>query len=192
MPPPMVRKNLPSEGAAGPGAPGWVCVGVVTKPKGVRGEVRIKSFTAAPTDFVAYGPVHRGPDGPVVAFELRGSQRDMVTARVAGVADRNGAEALRGAKLYVPRAALPEVMEDDEYYLTDLVGLAVELVDGTAWGTVHALHDFGAGDILEVARAEGETVMLPFTRETVPVVDISGGRLVVEPPEEVAAVDEDG
>ena len=188
----MVRKNLPSEGAAGPGATGWVCVGVVTKPKGVRGEVRIKSFTAAPTDFVAYGPVHRGPDGPVVAFELRGSQRDMVTARVAGVADRNGAEALRGAKLYVPRAALPEVMEDDEYYLTDLVGLAVELVDGTAWGTVHALHDFGAGDILEVARAEGETVMLPFTRETVPVVDISGGRLVVEPPEEVAAVDEDG
>lgn len=187
----MTRKSLPSEDAAGPGAPGWVCVGVVTKPKGVRGEVRIKSFTAAPTDFVAYGPVHRGPDGPVVAFELCGSQRDMVTARVAGVADRNGAEALRGAKLYVPRAALPEVMADDEYYLTDLVGLAVELVDGTAWGTVHALHDFGAGDILEVARAEGETVMLRFTRETVPVVDIPGGRLVVEPPEDLAAMDEE-
>ena len=106
----------------------------------------------------------------------------------------DGAEALRGAKLFVPRAALPEVVEDDEYYLTDLVGLAVELADGTAWGTVHALHDFGAGDILEVARTEGETVMLPFTRETVPVVDIAGGRLVIDPleetSEEISAKDE--
>ena len=66
----MVRKNLLSEGAAGPAAPGWVCVGVVTQPKGVRGEVRIKSFTAAPTDFVAYGPVHRGPDGPVLLLRV--------------------------------------------------------------------------------------------------------------------------
>ncbi len=190
----MARKSLRSEGATTPGAPGWVCVGVVTKPKGVRGEVRIKSFTAAPTDIVAYGPLHRGPDGPVVAFELCGNQRDMVTARIAGIGDRNGAEALRGAKLFVPRAALPEVVEDDEYYLTDLVGLAVELADGTAWGTVHALHDFGAGDILEVARTEGETVMLPFTRETVPVVDIAGGRLVIDPleetSEEISAKDE--
>ena len=162
---------------------GWVCVGVVTKPKGVRGAVRVKSFTAAPGDITAYGPLHDGPGGPTIPLEPGEMQGDMIVARVAGVADRDAAEALRGKRLYVPRAALPEAGEG-EYYHADLVGLAVELADGARFGTVKALHDFGAGGILEVARAGGDTVMLPFTRGAVPEIDIAGGRMVIDPPDE--------
>ena len=164
----------------------WVCVGVVTKPKGVRGAVRVKSFTAAPGDLTAYGPLHDGPGGPTITLEPREMQGDMIVARIAGVANRDAAEALRGKRLYVPRAALPEAGEG-EYYHADLVGLAVELADGARFGTVKALHDFGAGGILEVTRQGGDTVMLPFTRDAVPEVDIAGGRIVVDPPDETFA-----
>ena len=184
----MPRTSHRSEAANAPGADeaGWVCVGVVTKPKGVHGAVRVKSFTAEPGDITAYGPLHDGPGGPTLELELREIRGDMIVARVAGVADRDAAEALRGKRLYVPRAALPEAGED-EYYHADLVGLAVELADGARFGTVHALHDFGAGVILEVARDDGDTVMLPFTRRAVPEIDIAGGRMVIEEPDEVTA-----
>ena len=184
----MPRTSHRSEAANAPGGgeAGWVCVGVVTKPKGVRGAVRVKSFTAEPGDITAYGPLYDGPGGPVLAFEPREIQGDMIVARVAGAADRDGAEALRGKRLYVPRAALPEAAED-EYYHADLVGLAVELADGARFGTVEALHDFGAGGILEVAREGGDTVMLPFTRRAVPEIDIAGARIVIEQPDEVTA-----
>ena len=184
----MPRTSHRSEAANAPGADeaGWVCVGVVTKPKGVRGAVRVKSFTAEPSDITAYGPLHDGPGGPPIELESCEIHGDMIVARVTGVADRDAAEALRGKRLYVPRAALPEAGED-EYYHTDLVGLAVELADGARFGTVHALHDFGAGGILEVARDDGETLMLPFTRNAVPEVDIAGGRVVVAPPDETFA-----
>lgn len=184
----MPRTSHRSEAANPPGGDeaGWICVGVVTKPKGVRGAVRVKSFTAEPTDITAYGPLHDGPGGPTLEIEPREVHGDMIVARVAGVADRDAAEALRGKRLYVPRAALPEARED-EYYHADLVGLAVELADGARFGAVHALHDFGAGAILEVARDDGDMVMLPFTRRAVPEIDIAGGRIVIEEPDAVSA-----
>ena len=168
-------------------AEGWVCLGVITKPKGVRGQVRITSFTGRAGDLVAYGPLFDGPHGRAVGVTLRGKLKGgIVIAAIDGVTDRDGAEALRGVELHVPRAALPEAGGDD-YYHADLVGLAVEDADGVAIGSVAALHNFGAGEILEVAIADGDSLMLPFTRQVVPEIDIAGGRLVVAPPRETTA-----
>ena len=105
----------------------------------------------------------------------------VVLAKLSGVETREAAEALKGLKLYVPRSALP-TPEEGEYYYADLIGLAVETLDGAAFGRVQALYDFGAGDLLEVKTAHGKLVMLPFTEAAVPVVDVSAGRLVVDPP----------
>ena len=102
-------------------------------------------------------------------------------ARLAGVDDRNRAEALRGLRLYLPRAALPPP-EAEEYYHADLIGLDAVLADGTPVGQVRAVHDFGAGDTLEIARAGAPPAMVPFTRAVVPMVDIDRGRLVIDPP----------
>ena len=172
----------PSGAGAAERAAGWVCLGVITKPKGVRGAVRITTFTARPGDITAYGPVHDRPGGQAVPLELGEIHKDGVVATIAGVTDREAAEALRETRLYVPRSALPEPTED-EYYHADLIGLRVELADGSAFGTVRAVHNFGAGDILDVARADGAQEMLPFTRAEVPEVDIAGGRLVAAPAE---------
>jgi 16S rRNA processing protein RimM len=160
-----------------------VCVGVVTGAHGVRGAVRIKSFTAEPSDVGCYGPVE--DENGERRFRLRviGSAKGVLIARATGVSDRNAAEALQGLRLYLPRAALPPPAED-EYYHADLIGLAVELADGTAIGHVRAVHDFGAGaDTLDIERPAGHLpAMVPFTRAVVPVVDLAGGRLVINPP----------
>ena len=166
---------------------GWVCLGVITKPKGVRGRVRITSFTDKPDDLVAYGPLFAGPGGRVMNVALREILKGgVVIATIGGVTDRDGAEALRGIELHVPREALPEA-PGDEFYQTDLIGLAVELTDGVTIGEVTALHNFGAGEILEVTRHDGDSFMLPFTRDTVPEIDIAGGRMIVAPPHDIAA-----
>ena len=166
---------------------GWVCLGVISKPKGVRGQVRISSFTDQPEDLTSYGPLSDGPGGRVLDVTIREILKGgIVVAAIAGVADRDGAEALRGVELHVPRAALPEA-EGDEYYHADLIGLAVIGADGVALGAVAALHNFGAGDILEVIGGDGDSFMLPFTRETVPKIDIAGGRMVIAPPRETSA-----
>jgi 16S rRNA processing protein RimM len=108
----------------------------------------------------------------------------MLVARLKGVADRNAAETLKNIRLYVPRARLPQPA-DDEFYHADLIGLAAETADGTAFGVVKAVHNFGAGDLLEIEPAAGgATVMLPFNATTVPTIDIAGRRVVVEPPTE--------
>jgi 16S rRNA processing protein RimM len=100
---------------------------------------------------------------------------------LAGIEDRDRAEALRGLRLYVPYAALPAPGED-EFYHADLIGLEAVLPDDTILGRVRAVHDFGAGDTLEIDRSVGQPVVVPFTRAVVPVVDIAGGRLVIDPP----------
>ena len=158
-----------------------VCVGVVTGPHGVQGAVRIKSFTEAPEDVARYGPL--ADETGVRRFELRlvGAGKGVVIARLSGVADRNQAEALRGLRLYLPRAALPQP-DADEYYHADLIGLEAVLGDGTPIGRVRAIHDFGAGDTLELARPGAPPVMVPFTRSVVPNVELAAGRLVLDPP----------
>jgi 16S rRNA processing protein RimM len=159
-----------------------VCVGIITGAHGVRGALRIKSFTAEPEDVAKYGPLE--DESGERRFELRlvGIAKGVLIARLPGVEDRDRAEALRGLRLYLPRTALPPPPED-EYYHADLIGLEAALADGTPVGRVRAVHDFGAGDTLEIDRSQGPPVMVPFTRAVVPVVDIDGGRLVLAPPE---------
>lgn len=157
-----------------------VCVGVIVGPHGIRGQVRVKSFTAEPEDITAYGPVSDEAGTRTYDLEVVGRSKGVVLCGVAGVDDRNGAEALRGVRLHVDRAVLPATDDEDEFYHADLIGLRVEFADGVALGTVSAVYDFGAGDVLEIRAESGGVTMLPFTREAVPVIDVAGGRLVAE------------
>jgi 16S rRNA processing protein RimM len=160
----------------------------------VRGEVRVKSFAAAPRAIGRYGPVE-DEAGRRFKVRVRGEAKGLVIARLemlvadgdkaTPLADRNQAEALKGLRLYVPRAQLPKPRRG-EWYVADLVGLAVETKDGKRFGTVKAVHDFGAGDVVEIERA-GTTEFLPFTKRVVPEVDLDAGRLVVDPPATVEA-----
>jgi 16S rRNA processing protein RimM len=159
-----------------------VCVGIIVGAHGVKGAVRVKSFTEEPGDVAAYGPLSDEAGRRSLRLEVIGGTKGAVIARIEGVSDRKGAEALAGTRLYLPRAALPEP-EADEYYHADLLGLAAELADGTPLGKVCAVHDFGAGDVIEVERDGGASLLVPFTRQIVPVVDLKGGRLVINPPE---------
>jgi 16S rRNA processing protein RimM len=175
--PPQAGEGL----RGGEGLARRVCIGVVTGPHGVRGAVRIKSFTARPEDVVAYGSL--GDETGTRQFDLQliGSAKGVVIVRLAGVHDRNHAEALRGQRLYLPRAALPPP-QDEEFYHADLIGLAAVLADGTELGRVRAIHDFGAGDMLEIERHDAPPAMVPFTRAVVPMVEIAARRLVIDPP----------
>lgn len=159
-----------------------ILVGVIAGAHGVRGQVRIRSFTADPKGVAAYGPVFDETGRRSLKLTVVGATKGSVIARVEGVEDRNAAEALKGLRLYVPRSALPEP-EDDEYYHADLIGLAVELPGGEPFGRIAAVQNYGAGDVLEIQpQTGGPTVVVPFTRAVVPVVDIPGGRIVLEPP----------
>lgn len=158
-----------------------VCVGVVAGAHGVRGAVRIKSFTAEPKDIAGYGPLEDETGKQQFKLRLVGAGKGVLIGWLSGIADRDRAEAVRGLRLYLPRAALPPT-EEEEFYHADLIGLAAVLADGAPLGQVKAVHDFGAGDTLEIERAEGPPAMVPFTRAVVPVVDLDAGRLVIDPP----------
>ena len=145
-----------------------------------------KSLDSCNTNLSGAG-IHRScasrPGSTAQSFSLRlvGAAKGVVIGWLSGVSDRDRAEALRGLRLYLPRAALPPT-DDEEFYHADLIGLEAVLRDGTRLGQVKAVHDFGAGDTLEILRPEGPPAMVPFTRQVVPVVDLDAGRLVVEPP----------
>ena len=168
-------------GGAGASRGARVCLGVIAAAHGVRGHVKIKTFTADPESVADYGPVGDEPGRRQFALVLTGRTKGGVIAKLDGIEDRDAAEALKGTRLYVDRAALPEP-DRDEFYHADLIGLHVELEDGTALGRVEAVHDLGAGELLEVALVNRRSVMVPFTREVVPEVDLEGGRLVLKPP----------
>ena len=159
-----------------------VLLGVVAAPHGVRGLVRIKSFTDDPMKVAAYGPLSDEAGKKVYRVEALSAARGAVLARIEGVADRTAAEALRGLRLYVERNALPDAGER-EWYEADLIGLAAVGRDGRDWGKVVAFHDFGAGSMMEVSGG----AMLPFTDEAVPEIDVEGGKVVIDPPAGVLA-----
>jgi 16S rRNA processing protein RimM len=165
-----------------------VCVGVIVGVHGIQGAVRIKSFTDVVADIGRYGPVGDEAGQRRFGLTVTGEVKGQVIARLEGVKDRNAAEALKGTRLYVARERLSKGGED-EFLYSDLIGLAAQAVDGTVLGTVKAVFDFGAGDLLEITPAEGGSLMVPFTKAAVPVVDVAGGRLVVIPPT-YAAVEE--
>lgn len=172
--------------------PDWVCLGQVTGAIGVRGELRVKAFTADPESLVAYGPLTVLPGGQAFRLRIVRPVKDGLAVRAEGVTDRNAAEALRGTRLYIPRSQLPEPDEDD-FYHADLIGLRVEDEGGREIGVIRAVHDFGAGDVLDIAGVGGEGgFMLPFTKAAVPVVDVKGGRIVAVPPEPATEADREG
>jgi 16S rRNA processing protein RimM len=162
----------------------WVCVAVVAGAHGLRGALKLRCFTDRPEDVVAYGPVFDRHGEPLFELEVIGAARGGVLARAPGIDDRDAAEALRGTELFVPRFALPE-LAPDEYYYSDLEGMDALRPDGSRLGVVHTVENFGAGDLIEVRADDGQRISLPFTRETVPTIDLQRRRLVVEPPEDL-------
>jgi len=171
-------------------APDLIHFATVLGAHGLAGQVRVRSFTAAPADLAAYGPLTDETGKARYELQVRGiasGGRGIVLARVAGVATRAGAEAMNGLRLYARRAALPRLRAADEFYHADLVGLRAERCDGRPLGRVQAVLNFGAGDILEVVGSGGRALLLPFTSAAVPVVDVAGGRIVADPPAESAA-----
>lgn len=157
-----------------------VCVGQIVGVHGVRGLVKLKSFTEDPAAIEGYNPLMDPTGTRSFTVELQSAMKDYWLARVQGVADRTAAEALRGLLLHVDRDRLPVPEDEEEFYHADLIGLSVERPDGSGIGTVIALHNFGGGDMLEVALPDRRTVMVPFTLALVPVVDVAGGRIVAD------------
>ena len=156
-----------------------ICVARLGAAHGVRGEVKLWSFTADPAAVAGYGPFETA-DGRVIEIEALRPAKEFFVARLKGIADRDAAERLRNVELFVPRARLPAPADADEFYHADLIGLAVVDAAGVPLGSVVALHNFGAGDLIEVRRADGgDTVMLPFTQDVVPQIDIANNRVVV-------------
>jgi 16S rRNA processing protein RimM len=163
-----------------------VLVGVFGAPHGVRGEIRLKSYTQDPASIAAFGALHDSSGREFVLTASRPLKDDLLVARVKGVADRDAAQKLTHVKLFISREKLPPP-DEDEFYCRDLIGLRAETSDGLLLGTIVAVPNYGAGDILEVAPPAGETLLFPFTRAVAPHIDLAGGRVIIEPPAEIDA-----
>jgi 16S rRNA processing protein RimM len=171
--------------------PAPVCVARIGAAHGVRGEVRLWTFTEDPLAIKRYGPL-RTKDGArqFEVAQVREAKGHLV-ATLKGIASREEAERLNGIELYVARERLPATA-DDEYYHADLIGLAAVDARGEPLGRVAAIHNFGAGDIIEIAPPQGATMLLPFTNAVVPSVDLAAGRVVIELPGEIEGDDPAG
>ena len=161
-----------------------VCVARIGAAHGVRGAVKLWTFTEDPLAVQSYGPLTTKDGTRQFEIAQLRAAKDHLVATFKGVATRNDAERLNGIELYVPREKLPAT-DDGEYYHTDLIGLAAVSATDEPLGRVIAIHNFGAGDIIEIAPPKGATMLLPFTNAVVPTVDIAGGRVVIELPQEI-------
>ncbi len=160
-----------------------ICVGAIGGAYGVRGELRIKSFCAVPEDIETYAPLTTEDGAEAFHLALIRPTKNGFVARIAEVATKEEAEALKGTQLFAHRDQLPS-LPDDEYYHADLIGLEVLDTGGTVLGRVKSVMDHGAGDLLEVQRpGSSETVLLPFTLAAVPTVNLAAGRIIADPPE---------
>ncbi len=163
-----------------------ICVGAIAGAFGVKGEVRLKSFCTDPAAIAGYAPLYTEDGGRSFTVRITRAIPGGLAARLGGVGTKEEADALRGVSLFADRHRLPS-LPDDEFYHTDLIGLTVLDTGGATLGRVLAVHNHGAGDILEVtAPAGGRTLLLPFTRAVVPTVDLTAGRIIADPPEETA------
>jgi 16S rRNA processing protein RimM len=161
-----------------------ICVGAIAGAFGVAGEVRIKSFCTEPTDIASYGALFSQDGSREFRITLTRPVAGGLGARIAGVTNKESADALRGTSLYVPRDRLP-VLPSDEYYHADLIGLAAYDTGGEHVGKVTAIYNHGAGDIVEISPlGHKSALLLPFTMAIVPNVDLAAGRIVVDLPEE--------
>jgi 16S rRNA processing protein RimM len=160
-----------------------ICVAQIGAAHGTRGDVRLRSFTEDPLAVASYGPLETEDGTQRFTIVALRPAKDHFVAQLSGVGDRDTAEKLTNLKLYVPRHRLPPVEEAETFYHADLVGLAAVTPDGEPLGTVTAIHNFGAGDLVEIARHDGgEPLLLPFTDAAVPEVDLAARRIVVAPP----------
>lgn len=159
-----------------------VCVGAIAGSYGVKGEVRLKSFCADPEAIADYAPLFTEDGARSFDVSITRSIKNGFAAQLSGVSSKEAADALRGVQLFVDRDKLPD-LPDDEFYHADLIGLEVLDTGGTRLGTVRAVQNHGAADLLEIAGPGlKNTVLLPFTIEAVPTVDLATGRIIVDPP----------
>lgn len=160
-----------------------VCVGALAGAFGVRGEIRLKSFCAVPEDIASYSPLSNEDGSQTYSVTLTGSTQNGFIARLAGVTNKEQADALRGLRLFARREQLPS-LPDDEFYHADLIGLTVLDTGGKVLGTVKTVLNHGAGDLLEVhGPGLKDSVLLPFTQAAVPTIDLGAGRIIADPPE---------
>lgn len=159
-----------------------ILIGHIGAAHGIRGEVRVKSFTDPVEAIADYGPLDAG-DGKRLTIERMREQGTMLVVKFREIADRTAAEALNGRDLFVDRSVLPEPEDEETFYHADLIGLDAVDTAGDLWGHVIAVQNYGAGDLLEIRPVDGVPFLLPFTRALVPVVDVKGGRVVIDPPE---------
>ena len=162
-----------------------IAIGKCGAPHGVRGQLRVKSYTGDPQALGTYGLLHLASGRTLALADARVLKQDMLVVSFAGVTSREAAETLAGQELFVPRSALPAA-EEEEFYHADLIGLVAQGEDGVVLGRIHAVLNFGAGDILEITSAGGgEALLLPFTRRVVPKIDLKAGFAVVALPTEI-------
>lgn len=156
-----------------------ICLGAIVGVHGIKGEVKVKSFTETDRNLDRYG-VLEDQNGRSLEVKVTGHSKELLRVKVKGTEDRNAAKLLVGCRLYADREALPELKSEDEYYQADLIGLEVRLADGTAAGKIAGVYDFGAGEILEIKIADGGRLeMIPFTHAYVPEVNIKDGYIIV-------------
>lgn len=162
---------------------GDILLAAVIGAQGLKGEVKTRLFTATPDALPRYGVLHTRSGRKLKITAFRPTKEGEAVIAFEGVRDRDQAEALKGVELFVDRASLPDTGED-EFYHADLIGLEVRDAHGRVLGKVGALHNFGASDVLEFSRADGDSVHLAFTRETVPVINVAEGFIIVAVPED--------
>lgn len=163
--------------------PTLILLGRFGRAHGVKGEVRLQSFTADPLAIAHYGPLTTADGARRFKLTSVKPAKDMLIARIAGVDGREAAEALSGTELFAPRDRLPATTDDDEFLMADLVGCDAVLTDGTLFGSIIDVPNYGAGDLLDIRPAKGCTsVLLPFNKACAPVVDIAARRVVIDPP----------
>jgi 16S rRNA processing protein RimM len=167
-----------------------ICVAKIGAAHGVRGAVRLWTFTEDPLAVTRYGVLSTSDGKRQFEISSVREAKSHLVATLKGIASRSDAERLNGLELFVPRDRLPAT-DADEYYHADLIGLAAVNAAGAAIGKVIAIHNYGAGDIIEIAPPQGATLLLPFSNAVVPTVDLAAGRVVIELPGEIEG-DEEG
>lgn len=170
---------------------GDVLLGIVIGAQGVKGEVRVKTFTETSARMAAYGELHTDRGRVLEIAAARAAKSGVAVVRFNGIDDRSAAEALAGARLFVPRHSLSPTGED-EYYHADLIGLRAQDGEGRVIGEISAVHNFGAGDVIEISRGKGDTLLLPFSKEFVPHIDLAGRNVTVAEPEDSEALQRRG
>ena len=161
-----------------------ICIAVITNAHGINGCLRVKSFGHDSTALTDYGKLMDASGKKTFDLTITGQSKGQFIVKIDGVNNRNDAEALKATELFIMRDKLPDI-NDDEFYYTDLIGMRMETSDNSHYGTLKAVHDFGAGDLLDVNLAAGGSIMLPFTKEVIIHIDMKAGLLIVNPPLEI-------